>query len=405
MSSTTITITMFNGTNYANWVSEMAQLIKQKQVYGIIKGYNDKPEKLAANMKATEQSTFRDWMDYHGVARLTIIVGMKSRNNTNLHDSKHWEDAFGAAQISIKVKLVAQHLWDNSISWEHLSTATGRYRQLRITNHFGNHGSNLSAAQTATFTTDSCADTDTAKTIANTGKQNDIFYLICGIPRHNECNIFLEVMINKNDTITTMPDNTFTKLVTLEATMKLQYRVAPDALFIAKKGDKGSNGGKGPTRDKWDNKDNRKEKNQHNGYHWQPTGHIPENCMNKQRSNPPKALYSAPKASTETLATFTPMTLIENYSITANSYALCSDGFIDCRCLTHISNHWSMFVTCTDNSSTINKLNGYDEVILFATGYGHAKLICTLQDGKTVMIILPEVRHLLVSFHLLSVSD
>jgi len=39
-----ITITKFNVTNYAHWPTEMALLLKQKQGYGIIQGYDDKPE-------------------------------------------------------------------------------------------------------------------------------------------------------------------------------------------------------------------------------------------------------------------------------------------------------------------------------------------------------------------------
>jgi len=44
MSSTKITITKFNGKNHAQWATEMALLLDQKQVYGIIKAYHDKPE-------------------------------------------------------------------------------------------------------------------------------------------------------------------------------------------------------------------------------------------------------------------------------------------------------------------------------------------------------------------------
>jgi len=44
MSSTTITITKFNGTHYAQLPTKMALLLEQKQVHGIIKGYDDKPE-------------------------------------------------------------------------------------------------------------------------------------------------------------------------------------------------------------------------------------------------------------------------------------------------------------------------------------------------------------------------
>jgi hypothetical protein len=44
MSSTTITITKFNCTHFAQSATEIALLLKQKEVYGIIKGYDNKPE-------------------------------------------------------------------------------------------------------------------------------------------------------------------------------------------------------------------------------------------------------------------------------------------------------------------------------------------------------------------------
>ena len=79
MSSMTITITKFNGTNYAQWATEMALLLEQKQLYGIIKGYDDQPEEPAASATATEKAAFKDWMNRHGVARSTIVLGMEPR--------------------------------------------------------------------------------------------------------------------------------------------------------------------------------------------------------------------------------------------------------------------------------------------------------------------------------------
>jgi hypothetical protein len=45
-------------------------------VYATIKGYDDKPQKPAANATATEKATFKDWMNRQGVARSTILLGM-----------------------------------------------------------------------------------------------------------------------------------------------------------------------------------------------------------------------------------------------------------------------------------------------------------------------------------------
>jgi hypothetical protein len=79
MSSTTITITTINGTNYARWATEMALHLEQKQVYGIIKGYDNKLEEPAANVTATAKATFKDWMNLHGVARSTILLSIEGR--------------------------------------------------------------------------------------------------------------------------------------------------------------------------------------------------------------------------------------------------------------------------------------------------------------------------------------
>jgi len=79
MSLMIITITKFNGTNYVQWATERALLIKQMQVYGAIKRYDDKPEEPAANTTTMEKAAFKDWMNRHGVATSTILLGMELR--------------------------------------------------------------------------------------------------------------------------------------------------------------------------------------------------------------------------------------------------------------------------------------------------------------------------------------
>ena len=55
----------------------MALLLDQTQVYGIITGYDDKREETAANATTTEKATFKDWMNRHGVARSTMLLGVE----------------------------------------------------------------------------------------------------------------------------------------------------------------------------------------------------------------------------------------------------------------------------------------------------------------------------------------
>jgi len=117
MSSTTITITKFNGTKYAAWATGMALLLEQKQVYGIIKGYDDKPEVPAANPTATEKAAFNDWMNRHGVAGLTILLGMEpmiQAECTVVDDAKTlWEKLGSAYKSKLKLNIfeIREDLW------------------------------------------------------------------------------------------------------------------------------------------------------------------------------------------------------------------------------------------------------------------------------------------------------
>jgi len=70
MSLTTITISKFDGTNDAQWVTEKQLLHKHKQVYCIIKQYDNKPEEPAGKVTATVKAAFKYRINLHCVARL-----------------------------------------------------------------------------------------------------------------------------------------------------------------------------------------------------------------------------------------------------------------------------------------------------------------------------------------------
>jgi hypothetical protein len=145
---------------------------------------------------------------------------------------------------------------------------------------------------------------------------------------------------------------------------------------------------------------NRKERDFRKCTHCHRRGHTTENCLSKQRGDPPKAADTAAKASTETTSTIT--TLIENYWMVASSSASSSDWCIDCGCTTHISIHRSMFITYTEYPPNTKKAKGYNGVTSFASGYRSVKLTCQMPDGKTETIILQEVVHLPGSFNRIS---
>jgi len=184
-------------------------------VYGIIKGYDDKPELPAANATATEKAAFKDWMNHNGVARSTILRGMEPRiqaEYTVVDDAKTlWEKQSSAYKSKLKLNIfeIREDLWsiklqdcgdvDNYASW--IDRKVKDY--------------NLCAGPSPTDT-----DADTAKTIGKMSQQEHIFYLLCGIPRNDEWKVFLELMMDKNATMTATPGEIVTKLVEKEAAIK-----------------------------------------------------------------------------------------------------------------------------------------------------------------------------------------
>jgi len=279
MSSTTITITKFNGTNYAQWATEMALLLEQKQVYCIIKGYDDKPEEPAANATATEKATFKDWMNRHGVARSTILLGMEPRRQaeyTVVDDAKTLREKLASASKS-KLKLNIFEIREDH--WSIMLQDCGDVDNYASQTNRKVKDYNLSAGPIAPSTAGTeAADTDAnAKTIANMSEQEHIFYLLRGIPRNDEWKVFLELRMDKNATMTATLNEIVTKLVEKEAAIKREKWLALEALLFAKKG--GGNGGKAgkvgksPKRDKRDDKrdikDYRKEKDFRKCFHCQ----------------------------------------------------------------------------------------------------------------------------------------
>jgi len=321
-------------------------------VYGIIQGYDDKPEEPAAKATATGKAAFKDSMTRNGVARSTIVLCMEPRiqaEYTVVDDAKTlWEKLGSAYKSKLKLNIfeIREDLW--SIKLQDCGDVDNYALQIdrKVKDY------SLCAGPTAPSTTDTdVADTDSAKTIVKMSEQEHIFYLLRGIPTNDEWKVFLELIMDKNATMTATPDEIVTKLVQMDAAIKREKGLAPEALLFAKKGGgKGGIAGKvgrSPKRDKRDDKrDNkgdrdRKKKDFRKCFHCKLRGHTTENCLSKQHGDPPKAADTAAKASTET-------TSIENYWIVASSTVSSSDWLIDCECTTHISSHRSMFITYTE---------------------------------------------------------
>jgi hypothetical protein len=86
-----------------------------------------------------------------------------------------------------------------------------------------------------TTNTDTATGPDSVKTIANMSEQEHIFYLLRRIPRNNEWKVILELMMDRNATMTATPNEIVTKLVEMEAAFKRENVLAPDALLFARR--------------------------------------------------------------------------------------------------------------------------------------------------------------------------
>jgi hypothetical protein len=188
-------------------------------------------------------------------------------------------------------------------------------------------------------------------------EQKHIFFLLQGIPRNDQWKVFRELMLDKNATMTATLDEIITKLIEIEATIKRENGLAPAALLFAKKGANGGNGGNGgiagkgrniPRRVKKDHKDRRKEKDLRRSLHCQKQGNITNNCLSKQRGDPPQAADTAAKPSTEASANSTLTTSIENYWMVVSSNTSSSYWLMDCECTSHISSNRTMLITYTE---------------------------------------------------------
>jgi len=132
-----------------------------------------------------------------------------------------------------------------------------------------------------------------------------LFYLLRGIPRNDDWQFFLELMMDKNSTATLTPDEIVIKLVEKEATIKRENGLGQEALLFAKgngKGNaKGNAKGKGKGRksgrgDQID-EDQGDRKSQPMCFYCHKEGHKGRNCPSMKRGD-----SHVTKESTETAA-------------------------------------------------------------------------------------------------------
>ena len=202
-----------------------------------------------------------------------------------------------------------------------------------------------------------------------------------------------------NTTMTATPNAIVAKLVEVNGGINWENGLSQRWLHFAKQGWKVNIGGQRNNSSKMDIGQNvRNENDQRITFHCQWRGYITKNCLSKQCSNSPKDAYTAEEALTETTSSLT--TLIKNNLMMASWNASASNWFINYRCKTTLSFGWLMFNRYAKYTANWTKVKASDEVKLFASGDGCFNMICHMPDGRTEMIMLSVVVHLLGTFNL-----
>jgi hypothetical protein len=152
-------------------------------VYGIIKGYDDKPEEAAIQVTATENATFKDWMNRPGVARSTTLQDMEPRIQAEyqvVDDAKTlWEKLASVYMSKLKLNIIEIREDHWSIKLQDCGDVANYAPRINRKNK----DDNLYAGPT---TTDSDADMNSAKTNAKMNKQEQTLYLLRRIPVNDE---------------------------------------------------------------------------------------------------------------------------------------------------------------------------------------------------------------------------
>ena len=224
MSSSTITIAKFNGSNYKQWSGEMALLLEQKVVWGVIEGYDTKPPTPATDAAVTEIKEYKEWMNRHGIAWPTILLGMEPRLQNEYMDVKDAKELWEKLATTYRTKLQL-NIFDIregllNLRLEDCETVDSYVSKIdeKVSAY------NLCADSTGTTATGG----DDSDTIPKISKQEHVFYLLRGVPRNDDWKVFLEILRNRPD-IHAKPEEVVTKLAVQEAAIKREKGMSADS--------------------------------------------------------------------------------------------------------------------------------------------------------------------------------
>ena len=161
-------------------------------VWGIIEGYDAKPPIPAT---VTEIKGYKEWMNRHRISRSTILLGMEPRlqgEYMGVKDARGlWEKL--ATTYRTKLQLNAFDIREDLLNFRLEGCENVDSYVPKIDEKVSAY--NLCADSTGTTATGG----DDSDTISKMSKQEHVFYLLGGVPRNDDWEVFLEVLRNKPD--------------------------------------------------------------------------------------------------------------------------------------------------------------------------------------------------------------
>jgi len=327
MTSTSISIAKYNGPNYKQWSGGMALLVEQKQVYGIVMGEDERPEDLVekdatAGDKLAHHPAVNDWVKQHGTARSTILLSMEPRLQAlymEITDARTlWEKL--PMVYKAKLKFNVFQIKEELLGIRNEDCDDVDTYALQIDQKVKDY--NLCSEPLTSLS-------DMTRTLAKMTDEEYEIYLLRGMPRNDDWQFFLELMMDKNAMATLTPDEIVIKVVEKEATIQHENGLGQEALLLAKGNGKGNAKKKGKRLKSWkgdESDEDQDRKGKPTCFHCHKEGDMLWKCQSMKRGEPPvtkNSTKTTAKAKDDTITTTRDSaemtTTIENYCATDTS--------------------------------------------------------------------------------------
>ena len=301
----------------------------------------DPAEDATAVEKLAHRVAVKDWVTQHGTAPSMILLGMQPRLHA-LHmeitqAQTLWETL--AMVYKAKLKFIVSQVLEELLGIRLEDCDNVDTYALRIDHKVKDN--NLHSEPLASNVT---------RTLTTRTDEEDVFYLLRGVPSNDDWQFFLELMMDKDPTATLTLDAIVITLVEKEATMKRERGHGQEALLFAKGNAKGNDDGIGTGRKS--NKGNESDEDQ-GDRKGQPTcfychkeGHKVWNCPSMKSGDPPvtmESIVTTAEAKDDTITatrdSVEMMTTIENYRLTdtgGNTASSKESWSLDCASTSHI---------------------------------------------------------------------